>query len=260
MSFLGHKTNRSFYYIIGLLTLIIVALLVMYVVATNELKERQKDLTIQLLDAKAESAKYKQAYEIVLADAQAFDRIYGTGYRGESDVLDADINASAQNTNTSATPRPSPLAQPTGPVTLSDTDAWGFYFERGLIQDWCIETTKLVQTPTDVVDIVLIASSDGAALRLLVDAQDVARFDVAGNEQILKSSVVIPKGTHHIDIVYVGGAKLDISLVRIGDRTIESDISVLDFGSGFDVFDCEDTKQDSQLKEPGAMRMRIEKV
>ncbi len=207
----------------------------------NHLKERQENLTQQLLDARIEAQNYKEAYNIVLEDAKAFSQMYDAGYRAES----VDMNDVGPDTS-----------EPIGVVSLSENDPWAFYAREGFISESCFNTTKLVQG--EPLEIMIAASSEGASLRLLVDAQDVARFDVVGDEQIFKVLVDVPKGTHYIDVVYDGGAPVDISLIRVGDRSIDTAISLLDFGSGFGVYDCEDTQRGSFLDRPGALRMRVE--
>ncbi|MBR9702513.1 hypothetical protein GOV10_00620, partial [Candidatus Woesearchaeota archaeon] len=151
---------------------------------------------------------------------------------------------------------------------LSTTNVWGFYNERGIISDECIETTKLVQAVGEELEIVIVTETDRDEafphLRLLVNAQELARFDVTQeHEQVHKFKTKIPKGTHYIDILFDNADEagdLTISLVRIGDRTIENDITILDYGIGLGIFDCEDTTQGTTLKKNGAMRFRIERV
>jgi len=244
MGFLGHHTNKTFYVIIFCLLFLIVFLLVSNAITVNHLKERQENLTQQLLEARIETQNYKEAYNIVLEDAKAFSSMFDAGYRAES--VEPVENESESDAS----------SEPIGVVSLSENDPWSFYAREGFIKESCFETTKLVQG--EPLEIMIVASSEGASLRLLVDAQDVARFEVKGDEQIFKVQVDAPKGTHYVDVVYDGGDPVDVSLIRVGDRSIDTTISLLDFGSGFGVFDCKDIAQGSSLDEPGALRMRVE--
>lgn len=229
--------SKNFHIIIFSLSFLVVFLVVSNAIVASHFKERQENLTQQLLEARIEAQNYKEAYNIALEDAKAFSSLFNAGYHAKNSGF--------------ADEEPSEV----GVVALSKNDPWSFYAREGLIKDSCFETTKLVQGP---LEILVVASSEDASLRLLVDAQDIARFDVAGDEQLFKVQVDAPKGTHYIDLVYDGGAPIDISLMRVGDRTIDTAISLLDFGSGFGVFDCKDTARGSFLDRPGALRMRVE--
>jgi len=243
LGFLGHYTNKTFYIIFFCLLLLFIFLLVSHAMTVDHLKERQENLTQQLLESRIEAQNYKEAYAIVLEDAKAFSSMFDAGYRAEVVEPVNEINETQSEVSVDV-------------VSLSENDPWSFYAKEGFIQESCFATTKLVQGQP--LEIVVVASSEDATLRLLVDAQDIARFDVVREEQIFKVQVDAPKGTHYVDLVYDGGAPVDISLVRVGDRSIDTAISLLDFGSGFGVFDCEDTAQGSYLDEPGALRLRVE--
>lgn len=258
-SFLGHKTNKVFYVGIAILIAFNIIFLIIHISTVNELKSHERAALLKLAAMEQERDQYYQAYMIVLEDAQAFGKMYDVIYDGrlvnESTITNADEEEADGVENTTAR-------------ELSTTNVWKFYNKRGIIKDSCIKTTKLVQAVDEELEIVIVTEAKrGEAwphLRLLVDAQELTRFDVTQKEeQIHKFKTKIPKGTHYIDILFdnadVAG-DLTISLVRIGDRTIENDITILDYGTGLDIFDCQDTTQGMTLKKNGAMRFRIERV
>ncbi len=85
----------------------------------------------------------------------------------------------------------------------------------------------------------------------------------SATQGVYKSSVILPKGTHHLDLTFDNAEQagpVTIDLVRIGDRTLKTEISVIDEGTAFGMFDCEGTTEGNTLKQSGAMRFRIEKV
>lgn len=249
-NYLGHRTNKAFYVIIVLLLILNIFLVIAHFKTVSELEKRHDNTLSELAEAKLDRDEYKQAYQIVLADAQAFSRIYDVTY-GE---------------NESGLPSPQ---RDQGFVrsqvqVLSSTDAWGFYAERGMISDACITTTKLVQTSTDEVEITIVARADETTpLRVLVDAQEIARIDITDSDEPQSAGVKLPLGTHYVDFVHSSAdvnGEITVDLVRIGDRTIGTDISIIDYGVGFGFFDCEDTDQGNTIERNGAMRFRIEKA
>lgn len=263
-SFLGHKTNRAFYALIAILLMFILILLIMYISTVHELKSRERAVLLELAVMEQERDQYYQAYMIVLEDAQAFGKMYDVIYDGRLVNESAFTNGDEEKVSGVETNKVlKEVAR-----ELSTTNVWGFYNERGIISDECIETTKLVQAIGEELEIVIVTEAERDEawphLRLLVNAQELVRFDVTQEEeQIHKFKTKIPQGTHYIDILFdnadVAG-DLTISLVRIGDRTIENDITILDYGVGLGIFDCEDTAQGTTLKKNGAMRFRIELV
>lgn len=247
--YLGHRTNISFYIIIGLMIVLFIILAIGHVASVRHLRAETHDALTQLALVTAERDKYRDAYEIVLADVQAFSRMHHVQYEGEVEE------------NETATPVP--IHDDSVRVLLPDV--WEHYNEQQVILDSCIETTKLVQTEQDEVEIVVVATSEhgGAKLRLFIDAQDMDTYSIGDTETISKTRALLPKGTHYLDLIYSNADEagdLTISVVRIGDRTLENEISVIDRGDGLAVFDCDDTTKGDRLEEDGAMRFRIEKV
>lgn len=227
-----------------------VVLLVVHLLTVRALKARQQRIMAKLAYTESELDHYKEAYMTAVADAQAFGRIYDTNYTG-------DVNAK---------PMAAVLA-PTEAQTLPNESVWDYYNKMGVINDSCIPTTKVVNTDTDAVEIVVIASgTKGTAwprLNVLMDGTLLASFDIAGTQRVYKTAVILPKGTHHLDLAFVNGAQsgpLSIPIVRIGDRTLENEVSIIDYGGAFAMFDCEQTSEGDTLTENGAMRFRIEKV
>jgi len=251
-SYLGHRTNKGFFLIIGLLIVLIVIIILLNFRANMELRADKQELRQQIANLEAERDALQEAYGIVLEDAKAFGEIYRADYEG------ADIGVDVVN-NDSVIPE----APAEGAVTLSDTDVWGFYNAQGIILDECIDTTKLVQTPDELVEILIVGSGEDAVLRVLVDAQEVGQVLIAGEESLHTLAVNLAKGTHYLDLVYSTAdtnGPVTINLIRVGDRTLETAISTLDYGIGFAVFDCEKDKRGDTLKKNGAMRFKIEKA
>ncbi len=251
--YLGHRANRAFYIVIGALVLVILAMILLQVLVVDSLHRQQRHLQTELAYTQGELAHYKEAYRTVLADAQAFGRIYDTNYTGDA--------------NATAAAAPAPVAPQMEVQHLPARSTWDFYKAQGTIDDSCIPTTKVVQTPEDTVEIVLVASGKAGEeppkVALLVDATTLATFSIGPDQGVYKAAVVLPKGTHHIDIAYLNPGQshsVTISLIRIGDRTVENEVSVLDYGTGFTMLDCKETEQGDTLAENGAMRFRIEKV
>lgn len=240
-SYLGGRTHRGFFIIIGLLVILLITIIIIHSNRVAYFEEQYELLAQENAKRTAERDAFKEAYQIALEDAQAFGELYESGYRPPID----DAEQQAQGPRQDA-------------FQLTSTDVWRFYHERGLINDSCILATKVVQTPDDLVDFVIIATGD-AKIRMLVDAQEVTQFTVTGEESVTNVAVSLPKGTHYLDLVVLNGT-VDITTLRIGDRTIETGISLLDYGTGFGVFDCQDTSQGGTLDQPGALRVRLEKL
>ena len=249
--FLGHRPNHGFYVVILLLLAFFVGLVALHFRVVSELRAEQQQTLQQLAQAQADLDHYKKAYQSALEDAQALGKIYDITYRG---------NATPTST-AGAEPAPSDVKH------LPSVDVWDYYNKQGVITDSCIPTAKLVQTPSDIVEVVIVANGVQAQewprVTLLIDGAFINSFEVAGTEQLLKTSVELPKGTHHLDILYTNAAKagsLEIPAVRIGDRTLDNTVSVIDLGTGFAMFDCQDTVQGSNFTGEGAMRFKIEKI
>lgn len=257
--YLGHKTNRGFYVVILLLVIVILALVVAHFGIVKEQEEELRTAKLESAFLQSELDHYKEAYGIAVQDAQAFGRMYELGYRGESpsDAAQGAVARPAIATSDAAEPK-----------RLPERSVWDYYHAQGIITDECVPTTKVVQTPGDTVEIVIVASGkrgeEWPSLNLLVDATTIATFTVdAEQEGVYKAIVELPKGTHRLDLVHLNGERsgaLAIPVVRIGDRTLENEVSVLDYGEAFSLFDCEETDEGDTLKRSGAMRFRIEKV
>jgi hypothetical protein len=240
------RTSHGLYLLTLLLLVFILALLAFHFNTVQGLRAKQEATAAELSAAQQELARYKEAYAIVLQDAQAFGRIYDITYGG--------MNGS-NGTNASAKP-------------LAGANVWEYYHERGVINDSCIPTTKVVQTPSDVVELVLIAAGHKEAewprLTLLVDGSFLASYQIESEQQsIQRTLIALPKGEHHLDLVYDNAARagnVTISLLRIGDRTIENAVSIIDEGEGFAMFDCKETREGNTMTKDGAMRFRIEKL
>jgi len=248
--YLGHRTNRAFYVIIFLLIFLIVALIVAQLLTVTTLKAQQKRTLTELAYTQSELDHYKEAYMTAVADAQAFGRIYDTNYTGDAN----------------ATPAAAVLA-PAQAQTLPNESVWGYYNKLDIIDDSCIPTTKVVHTDSDAVEVVVIASgTKGTAwprLNVLMDGTLLASFDIAGTQGVYKTAVILPMGTHHLDLAFVNAQQsgpLSIPIVRIGDRTLENEVSIIDYGAEFGMFNCKQTAEGDTLKDDGAMRFRIEKV
>jgi|GEM_PF-2658060 len=248
--YLGHRTNYGFYILIVALVLILIVIVVAQRAAVAGLAARNREASTRITFLEGEVARYKQAYEIALLDAQALGRIQDITYEDTE-------NATPQENMT------------VGEVkTLSERNVWLEYSSQGFVSDACIPTTKVIQTPSDEVEIVVIASGtreeEWPQLSLIIDGTVIDKFRVTSDaEGVYKSAVLLPKGTHHLDLLYANSNKagpVRISLLRIGDRTLETDISVIDYGSAFGMFDCKDTEEGNLLDENGALRFKIEKV
>ncbi|MBR9692553.1 hypothetical protein GOV07_01335 [Candidatus Woesearchaeota archaeon] len=243
---IGHHTNKGFYLIIAFLVIVIIVMAIIHLRTVERLERAQVRTMTETAFLQADLDHYKEAYEIALEDAKAFGKIHDIRYGEENNTADTIENVTA----------------------LPTTKVWEEYQERGLIADECIPSSKLVQTPEDEVEIVVVAAGteekEWPRLALLIDGIALAEFHVESEEQtIYKTAIVLPKGTHHLDLVYNNADKagpVTVSLLRIGDRTLETEISILDYGFAFSMFDCEDTAEGDTLKERGAMRFRIEKV
>ncbi len=254
--YLGHRTNKGFYVLLLLLLLVIAAILLFHFLTLQRLSEERLQAQEELVTLRAERDHYREAYEIALADARAFGRLYDAGYKG-----DAGSKTDGSGTN-------SPPLSNTSALRLPRESVWAYYHAQGVISDTCIPVTKVVQTPSNIVEIVIVARGKKGAewprLNLLVDATTIATFIVETEQDgVHKALVELLPGTHRIDLVYLNGEtskELTVPLLRIGDRTIENEVSVLDYGEGFSLFDCQETGQGATLKRSGAMRFRIEKV
>jgi hypothetical protein len=239
------RTSHSLYLLTLLILVFFLALLTFHFSTVQDLRAKQESTLAELSATQQELARYKEAYAIVLQDAQAFGRIYDITYRG--------MNESENGTN--ATPLPG-------------ANVWEYYHERGVINDSCIPTTKVVQTPSDVVELVLVASGQKQAawprLTLLVDGSFLASYQIESEQQTIhRTLLALPKGEHHLDFVYDNAGRagnVTVSLLRIGDRTIENAVSVIDEGQGFAMFDCKETREGGTMTTDGAMRFRIEKL
>lgn len=245
--YLGQHASRGPYILIILLILAFLTLLVAHFQIVNELKKSHAKTETILSYTNAKLDECQQAYQIVLEDAQAFGKIYDIQYKGENET-----NETVAITNKAK--------------ELPEKNVWKEYNENGIIKDACIKETKVVQTPGDEVEIVILAAALGTEdprLSLLIDGTFIQQFTIHGSDGIYKTSVLLPKGTHYLDLTFDNpetAKAVTVSLVRIGDRTLETDISVLDYGARFKMFDCEETKQGETLDKAGAMRFRIEKV
>jgi len=243
------RTSHSLYLLTVLLLVFFLALLALHFSTLQGLRDKQEATLAELSATQQELARYKEAYAIVLQDAQAFGRIYDITYGG--------MDGSGANTTNASQAKPLPGA-----------NVWEYYHERGVISDSCIPTTKVVQTPSDVVELVLVASGQKEAewprLTLLVDGSFLASYRIeSGQQTIQRTLLALPKGEHHLDFVYDNAGRagnVTVSLLRIGDRTIENAVSVIDEGQGFAMFDCKETKEGGTMTTDGAMRFRIEKV
>ena len=260
--YLGHRTNKGFYLVIVVLVLIIVAVLLAEQAAIRHLKDEQQRTLTENAYLQSEVDHYKAAYRSALQDAQAFGRIYDITYANGTPETNQSNGTNATSPVKAAPPKPG------GPVTLPGTDAWDYYAKQGVINDSCIPTTKAVQTDGDTVDVVVVASGEQGAewpkLMVVIDGAPVGTYTADSEaQQVFKTSVIMPAGTHHLDILFLNGGQaksITIPLVRIGDRTLENAVSVLDYGAGFGALDCKDTATGDTLTRTGAMRFRIEKL
>ncbi len=260
--YLGHRINRGFYLVIVVLVLIIVAILLAEQAAIRHLQDEQQRTLTENAYLQSELDHYRAAYQSALQDAQAFGKIYDITYANGTP------ESNETNASNATAPRLTVPQTESGPVTLPGTDAWDYYAKQGVINDSCIPTTKVVQTDGSTVDVVVIASgkegTEWPRLMVVIDGAPVGSYTVNSTEQqVLKTSVIMPAGTHHLDILFLNGGQatsVSIPLVRIGDRTLENAVSVIDYGAGFGALDCVDTATGDTLSATGAMRFRIEKL
>lgn len=94
-----------------------------------------------------------------------------------------------------------------------------------------------------------------AELKVVVDGTQISVFDL--NNNLNTVFVKLEKGTHYLDLLYDSDLELDLGLVSVGDRTIETNF-LFDKGKGFEAFDCEDISK--TISGYGAVRFKIEKV
>ncbi len=258
-SSMGHKPNFSIYIIIFLLVLLNISTILIFSYSLKDLRAEHGKTLSDLAAAKLEIDHYKVSYQIAMQDAQAFGKIYDINYKDRlANTTNATLNSVQQNN----------VIKQDDIKHLPKVDVMAYYLAQGIVNDSCIPTTKLVQTPDDVVELVVVASGkkdiEWPTISLIVDGTLISTFTLSTEEQnIFKTIVELPKGTHHIDLVYSNAKRsgdVTISLVRIGDRTIETETSILDYGAGFGLFDCKNINDGDTLTEDGAMRFRIEKV
>jgi hypothetical protein len=257
--FLGHRTNEAFFIIIVLLLLLFVGLIVLHYKVVADLERQQQATLSELASARDGLAHYREAYDSALQDAQAFSKLYDFTYRGET-------NGTPEAAKTVSV-QPSSILNAT-PKQLPVVNVWEFYSRQGVITDSCILTSKVVKTSQDAVEVVVLVRGKKAAqwprVTLLIDGAFISSYQTTSEEeQVFKSLVDLPKGTHRLDLLYDNGAQaggLTIPTVRVGDRTVENTVSIIDYGKGFGMFDCNDTAQGDTLTREGAMRFRIEKV
>ncbi len=253
---LGHHTNKGFYIVIVLLVIVILAIIIGHFGTVKDLQKEHQATQTELAFVESELEHYKQAYEIALADARALGRIQQIEYG---------MQAAGNETNAS---EPRTFGRASDVKRLPDENVWLTYSTQGFVTDTCIPTTKVVQTPKEEVEIVVIAAGvkdeEWPELTLLVDGTVIEQYIISEEEDtIYKTSLYLPKGTHYLDLLYENddeSKSVRVSLLRIGDRTLETDISIIDQGSAFGMFDCEDVKEGDTMKKNGAMRFRIEKV
>lgn len=262
--YLGHRTNRAFYAAIVVLVLIVVVLILADQVAIHHLKDKQARTLTENAYLQSELIHYKAAYRSALQDAQAFGKIYDITYANGTPETN-DLNKSNGSV---ATARVLPPPTKSGPKTLPGTNAWDYYAKQGVINDSCIPTTKVVQTDGSTVDVVVIASGkegkEWPKLMVVIDGAPVGTYTADSKEQqVFKTSVVMPAGTHHLDILFLNGDRaksVSIPFVRIGDRTLENAVSIIDYGTSFQALDCKETTAGDTLTKTGALRYRIEKL
>ncbi len=246
--YLGHRTNYAFYAIILclLLTLAIILLAQRYAVADLEERHRQALLEVSALES--EVARLEEAYRIAAEDAEAFSRLHGIAFNDTGEQGDRRSEAGEA-------------------ATLPGESAWEAYREAGFITDECLGASKLVRTPGEEVEIAVVASAEEGTgwptLTLLVDGTVIDAYPIASSEEEIRTSRIrLPKGTHYLDIIRTSsdGGPVRVSLLRIGDRTLETGLGLIDHGSGFAMFDCEETARGNLLEREGALRFRIEKA
>lgn len=255
-SLLGHKTNRIFYILLQMLIIVCIAILIMHFLVVNQLKEERRQLEEELERTSAELERYTEAYQIVLEDAQAFGEIYGLEYEGRVEA------EPAEKASTAAPERPLVAKE------LEGAGTWGSYLAGGIISDACIPTTKAIQSSEDELEIVLIATGEAGeelpALSLLIDGVYIASYRITAEEGgVYKALVVLPKGTHYLDLAFTNGDRAEsvrVEALRIGDRTLETGTSIIDYGTAFAMFDCRESEVGEVLEATGAMRFRIERI
>lgn len=267
-SFLRSSDNKGLYAIIGLLAFLLIVITALHLRSVSNFSDRSVLMGQTIFELEQERDYFKERYQIALEDAQAFGKIHGV-LLNRTDMGPLERHLSAPNITENVQQMAGQFASPARGTTtkmLPTLSPWVFFNEEGFINDSCYTTTKLVESKEDVLNVTIIAQGTVPGLwpelSVLIDGTLIANHVVTEQSDSYKTQVALRPGTYHLDILYndASTGPVNIPRVRIGDKTINNSIALIDYGSDMEMFDCQDTTEGTTIRREGAMRIVFDKV
>jgi len=227
--------------VITLILLICLVLLITYHANTvQSLRESVEQKKAELDGTYEELLKYKKEYEEALKDLNVYDELY----KEQSTELEVSKEAALME----------------------------YYFEKDLVENWCVPEVKLEFS--DLPELIIIAKGSYAEgwpiMSILIDGKHVQSFEVSSVEYVeFRTGLEMPGKTHYLDIVFNNDyidRKRDLDR-NIRFRSISLDGSKIkrpngfyDSGKAVRTFDCKKPRKGWWMTRNGALRFKIRKV
>jgi hypothetical protein len=227
---------------VPLLLIIFISLIYIQQERITALKRENIALQEQNAQLRSQGEFYRSAYQTTLDDIRSLSAIYG-GQKRYAEVADElrRQELEAAGLNTSAEQR-----------TIKNPGIWSEYKARGAIHTECLQPIR-VDTASDRVLVSIDARSTGAELQAYLDGNAMAQFD-----QEARFEVMLPEGLHELSIVSRNGSA-QATKVLFDTQAIELNLTTVDSGRDWAIFDCNSTQPGPAIAKPGALRILIDK-
>ncbi len=234
------RRSKQLLALVILLPAVVLVFLAILLVQHREnvaLAQENAQINARISELETQNAFYKKAFEITLDDIKLLSSSYGGEARYErlaSDLREKELGTVLGEQTANKTYR------------LRNPFLWREYQQKGIISTSCLASPATVDTIAD--EVLLTLRGNASNLSVYVDGNYLEALALSGEVSL---SVLIPSGTHELDLVM---SEPGVVTEMILD-TVPISGATVDYGRGWEVFDCKDTEAGGAPQRAGAVRL-----